>query len=245
MSAVTATAPTPLPTTAALGNTGASGGKVYSVVFTQPTRVAVNVTPQGMQRWTPRVVAFNAMGDVLPDTGMGIGMEEFAFGIGTFSLVVSDANFVGRNRAFGISPSTSALAPNSVCNAPTPLVIGVPLMGEQADLGGAPFATCGQTRPRTRYYSVTAPASSVVSVSAPGPFNVSLSVVDSCTSTACVATSVPGLSTVSFRNAQPMPRTFIVAVGTDGNAFIYSLSVSSQPLAPNRSEERRVGKECA
>lgn len=229
--AVTASTASPLPTAPTVVAFGSRGSVVSSLTLTEARRVTLALAPLG-STFTPAALVFDGSGTVVsPNVTNGL---TFSLPAGTFSVVVFDQDRVNKTGSVSIGSSSVRTAANATCAGATPLLVGTPLNNEALDSGGAGPSACAVAFDRARYYSVSVPANTVVTVTASN--FVSLAALDSCAATMCAgaATSTGVGGTVQLRNGGMTARTFVVAAGTTNAATtVMSLNATSLPLVPN------------
>lgn len=230
--AVTAGTAAPLPAAPAVIAFGSRGSVVSSLTLTEASRVTLAVRAAAGGTFTPAALAFDAMGTVVaPNVPGGLS---WSLGSGSFSFVVFDQDRVNRTGSVSLGSSSVRTAANAACAGATPLTVGVSLANEALDTGGAGPAVCPVAFERARYYSVSVPANTVVTVS--GSVQVSLAALDTCAATVCAGSAVSTGAPVSvqLRNGGMAARTFIIAAGATGaTPATMSLSATSVPLVPN------------
>lgn len=224
--AVTASTASPLPGAPVVVAFGSRGSVLSSVTLTEASRVTLVTGAAAGGTFTPAVLAFDAMGSVVtPNVPGGLS---WSLPVGSFSFVVFDQDRVNRAGSVSLGSTAVRLVPNATCAGATVLPLGVTL-NESLVAGGAGPGVCPVRFELARYYSVTVPANSVVTVT--GSFDAIVA-VDSCAATTCAASTLE--SAVQLRNGGMAPRSFIVAAGSTDPAFTsMSLSATAAPLVPN------------
>lgn len=229
--AVSATTATPLPTAPTIVAFGSRGSVVSSLTLTEARRVTLTLAPSG-SAFTPAALVFDASGNVVaPNLSGGL---TWSLSSGSFTFVVFDQDRANKTGSVSMASTSVRSAGNATCTGAAPLLVGTPLLNEALDSGGAGPAVCPVAFDRARYYSVSVPANTVVTVS--GSTFISLAVLDSCAATTCTssATSTGVATSVQLRNGGMTARTFIVAAGaTTSTTATMSLSAASLPLVPN------------
>lgn len=142
---------------------------------------------------------------------------------GTYAVLVD-----GRNRGAGayvLNARAFAPAPNAVCGGAVILAPGAALAAQETSVGGLRNAACATTTGGPRFYSVTVPASSRVTVTAtPAPgsaWTPRVLAADGCTSRTCVAdaTGASGAAaSVLLANTSTAARAFVVSVASASTA---------------------------
>lgn len=230
--AVTASTSSPLPAAPVVVAFGSRGSVLSSLTLTEASRVTLAVRATAGGTFTPAALAFDAMGTVVaPNVPGGL---VWSLGSGSYSFVVFDQDRVNRTGSVSLGSSSVRTAANATCAGATPLTVGASLANEALDTGGAGPAVCPVLFERARYYSVSVPANTVVTVS--GSVQVSLAALDTCAATVCAGSALSTGASVSvqLRNGGMTARTFIVAAGATGaTPATMSLSATSVPLVPN------------
>jgi hypothetical protein len=155
------------------------------------------------------------------------------------TFVVSVIDEAAVSGTYTLSTTATAIAPNGTCATSTALTVGVAVTGESIVGGGAPIAVCQPTAPRpnavARHYSVVVPGNTLVTVTASAVgFDPAVSVVDSCTATACTsAVDTLGVNeTVLLRNTTSTAVTYQLSViDQTGVGGTFSLTSTSTPIA--------------
>ena len=130
----------------------------------------------------------------------------------------------GRDRMSGryaLRARSFVPAANAVCSGAAALAPGASLLAQETEGGGLRNAACAPTVGGPRFYSVTVPASSRLTVTATPASGAAwaprLLVADGCASRVCAADTagpVAGPAAALLVNTNTAPRTFVVAVAS-------------------------------
>lgn len=213
----------------------------YSLTIPTSTSVQVTVTGAG---FNPAVVlldactattcggSFNASATPIETLVL---QNTSASATRTVLLAVNDES--GAGLTFGISAVSTPISTNATCAGATALTIGTPVTGESISTGGAVQPACFTMVPAQalgRHYSVTVPASTVVTAQVAGVgFDPAVSVVDSCAAMTCTTSgNVMGNETVLLRNDTMSARTFqLGVVDLSGVGGTYSITTTATAIA--------------